>query len=233
MPSTPGNRERTGGLRDRPARGVAQDVERELVDDAAGVPDPHLGGDLLPGIDGQGRRDQRDGGSHGRECSRAPERANRPPVHARVARSYPSGGHVRMPVKSTLTGRTSALARVSPTRPSARRSSGRMRGNPSMGSASMVAEPMSDEVADPGGGAGVGPAVPGRDREPAAHGPRGSSSSRTGTCPTTRSRSSSPTRSRPRWSPRCARCGAAACGGSCCSSPGSTTGRCSRPRRPA
>ncbi len=68
-PSAPGNRLRDGGATRRPARGVAQDVERELVDDGPGVADLDGDGDGRARLDGDRRRDQRDGGTHGRKCN--------------------------------------------------------------------------------------------------------------------------------------------------------------------
>ena len=70
-----------------------QVIQRELVDDAAGVPDPDLAGGLLARLDRQGRRDQRDGCSHGRECSRASGPETGAGVRIGIVRSaYPGDG---------------------------------------------------------------------------------------------------------------------------------------------
>ena len=64
-----GLREQPDGRRlDRdPGRGVAKRLERELVDDVAGVANPQLGRDGFTGLDGERGLLERHRGSHGRQ----------------------------------------------------------------------------------------------------------------------------------------------------------------------
>ena len=239
------------GIGGRPAGGVTEDVERELVDDAAGVPDPDLAGGLLARLDRQGRRDQRDGCSHGRECSRASGPGTGAGVRIGIVRSsYPGGGsgasscanpgrrgrpigHVGLPVKSTLTGRTAGPATVGRTSTPAAPCG--VPGGPGSvaGRSTHGRRTDAPEGPDPGRGPGVRPPVEGRDRQPAAPGAGVRGGRRRGAA---RGLGGAGRRGRGHArgaSPRCARCGGAASAGSCCSCRASTTGRSSRPPRPA
>ena len=130
-----------GRLADGPGGRVPQDVERELVDDAPGVADTDGDGDGLARLDRDGRRDQRDGGSHARSVTTGRGAEQVLPA----ARRYRSGvrpGTGGLPVKSTLTGRRHPGRRVRPSPGPCTKACPSARGRGVEGEDPMVAEPV-------------------------------------------------------------------------------------------
>ena len=64
VPSAPGNSDRLGGLELGPCAGGPEHRERELVDDASGVPDRDLAGRYAARVDVESVRLEGGGGTH-------------------------------------------------------------------------------------------------------------------------------------------------------------------------
>ena len=107
-------RRRLGG---RPAAASPSTSSDELVDDLPVFRTRTSMAAACARLDGDGRRDQRDGGTHGRKCNDAIGRANRCPLRRNESHRGPDRADRGCPLSRTLTGRTAPRRRVRARRP--------------------------------------------------------------------------------------------------------------------